>query len=168
MGYQVYRIGNGRWGGYGVPAYCEHPDCNEEIDRGMAFACGEEPFMTELGCDRYFCSKHRLAKGWDAEKEEWCLHTEDCNCEYKEICERCANVEAPFPYKEEHPDWTKHILTHESWEEWRKENPEEVKKRTMKCKWCYKYNAIRHTKCAFPHFVIKLVGIYREIIKRNA
>lgn len=25
--------------------------------------------------------------------------------------------------KKEHPDWLSHILTHESWEEWRQENP---------------------------------------------
>lgn len=56
MDYQVYKVGH-RYGGYGVPSYCEHPDCNAEIDRGMAHACGGEPF-SEVGCDRYFCGKH--------------------------------------------------------------------------------------------------------------
>jgi len=36
MGYQIYQVGK-RWGGYGVPAVCEHPDCDKEIDRGGVF-----------------------------------------------------------------------------------------------------------------------------------
>jgi len=56
MGYQIYKVGK-RWGGYGVPTICEHPGCNEKIDRGYSHACGGEPF-SERGCDRYFCSKH--------------------------------------------------------------------------------------------------------------
>jgi hypothetical protein len=38
---------DGRWKrdiGYGVPAYCDHPGCNEEIDRGLAHVCGGEPY----------------------------------------------------------------------------------------------------------------------------
>ena len=35
-----------RWNrdiGYGVPAYCDHPGCNKEIDRGLSHVCGGEP-----------------------------------------------------------------------------------------------------------------------------
>jgi len=43
-----------RWNrdiGYGVPAYCDHPKCNEEIDRGLAYVCcGEQPYGGEHGC----------------------------------------------------------------------------------------------------------------------
>lgn len=127
MGYAIYSIGHDRHGGYGVPAFCEHPDCNEEIDRGISFACGGQPF-SELGCDRYFCSKHRQYKNWDEEKGQWCNHKDDCECEGAEICDRCATDKAPFDYKNEHPDWVKHVLKHESWAEWRKHNPEIVKK----------------------------------------
>jgi hypothetical protein len=28
--------------GYGVPAYCDHPDCHKKIHRGIAYVCGEE------------------------------------------------------------------------------------------------------------------------------
>lgn len=127
MGYQVYRVGK-RWGGYGVPTYCEQPGCNEEIDRGMSFACGGEPF-SEHGCDRYFCEKHlcptcvhKVFKedGHDCEKNEE-------ECEYKQLCQRCAVGKAPFDYKPEHPDWIKHLLKDKSWATWRKNNPATVK-----------------------------------------
>ena len=115
MGYQVYKVGN-RWGGYGVPTICEHPDCNEEIDRGMSYACGGEPF-SEFGCDRYFCSKHLTHKYFN---------TGDGR-EYVQVCERCAKKKRSFPYKPEHPTWIKHLLTDTSWEGWRDNNPDEVR-----------------------------------------
>lgn len=125
MGYQVYEVGK-RWGGYGVPAYCEHPDCTRaDIDRGMSFACGGEPF-SERGCDRYFCSEHRHFSGFDMEGAP-CKHEDDCKCEFVEVCERCAKGEDPFDYKPEHPTWVKHLLKDKSWAKWRKENPEKVK-----------------------------------------
>lgn len=115
MGYAVYMVGK-RWGGYGVPAICEHPKCNEEINRGMAYACGGEPF-SEWGCDRYFCSKHR----------EYHSFNTGSGRETKEVCARCAKRKLPFPYKPEHQDWINHLLTDESWAEWRKNNPDIVK-----------------------------------------
>ncbi len=117
MGYQIYEVG-GRWGGYGVPSICEYPTCNEEIDRGMSYACGGEPF-SQYGCDRYFCGKHR---------ELHCFNTGEGRREEVEVCERCTKGKKPFPYKPERPEWIKHLLTDESWKEWRKENPEEVRK----------------------------------------
>jgi hypothetical protein len=116
MGYEIYRVGD-RWGGYGVPTICEYPGCNEEIDRGFANACGEEPF-SEIGCDRYFCSKHLQ------------YHNFNIGGGRKSslVCERCAKRKSPFPYKPEHPNWIKHLLTDKSWGEWRKKNPNEVKR----------------------------------------
>ena len=91
--------------GYGVPAYCDHPDCNEEIDRGLAHVCkGQQPYGGE-GCGLYFCSKHQ---SYDGE------------------CERCANNKEPFKAKPDHPEWLKWKLTDESWQKWRDENPKEV------------------------------------------
>jgi hypothetical protein len=126
MGYQVYEVGQ-RWGGYGVPSYCEYPVCNEEIDRGMSYACGGEPF-SEYGCDRYFCSRHLYFTGfYDGEV---CKHDQDidggCVCECVEVCERCSRGEEAFPYKPEHPDWVNHLLKDKSWARWRKENPGKV------------------------------------------
>ncbi len=125
MGYQVYKVGN-RWGGYGVPAICEHPDCKKEIDRGVSYACGEEPF-SEYGCDRYFCEKHLHYTYFDSREEDGiCKHEEDCDCETKNVCERCKKREQSFDYKPEHPTWMKHLIKDKSWSRWRKENPETV------------------------------------------
>lgn len=124
MGYQVYKVGE-RFGGYGVPAICEQPECTKEIDRGMSFACGDEPF-SEYGCDRYFCSEHRYYV-YFKDNGARCRHQNDCGCHAVELCKRCKNGKSPFPYKPEHPDWIKHILTDKTWAQWRKNNPKKVK-----------------------------------------
>lgn len=93
--------------GYGVPAYCDHPDCNEEIDRGLAYVCcHQEPYGGDEGCGLYFCPEHRT--GWDGK------------------CERCEKGRKPFKPKPEHPTWMLHVITDESWAQWRDENPKKV------------------------------------------
>ena len=130
MGYQIYRVGK-RWGGYGVPAICVHPDCNEEIDREVSFACGGEPF-SEFGCDRYFCEKHRYLECWKCDgSSDKCDHDitdKECECECKFVCERCRDGLEPFPYKPETKEWCKWVLKNKSWKEWREkeENKDEV------------------------------------------
>lgn len=100
-----------RWIGYGVPAYCDHPGCMKEIDRGLAHVCcGQQPYGGEEGCGLFFCFEHHDGDG---------------------KCERCAplgeeDCSNPFEPSPEHPDWINHLLTDESWEEWRQENPDEV------------------------------------------
>ena len=103
---------DGRWGrfiGYGVPAYCDYPGCKKEIDRGLAYVCGGEPYGGDDGCGLYFCDEH---------------HSEGHNCR---LCVRCAKGKEPFEPKPEHPQWVRHLLKDKSWEEWRKENPQQVK-----------------------------------------
>jgi len=114
MGYEIYRVGK-RWAGYGVPAICEHPGCEEKIDRGFSFACGGEP-NSERGCDRYFCLKHLY------------YHTFNVNGERQTttVCKRCHTYKPPFPYKPETKEWAKHLLTDPSWKEWRNNHKEEV------------------------------------------
>lgn len=106
--------------GYGVPAYCDHPGCMAEIDRGLAYVCGGEPYGGEFGCGLYFCGSHL----WHAEREE----------RLYQLCERCQQADEhgeygtnPFTPTKEHPEWIAHKLTHESWAEWRAEHPDEVK-----------------------------------------
>jgi hypothetical protein len=97
-----------RWIGYGVPAYCDHPKCNTEIDRGLGYVCGGEPYGGERGCGLFFCGEHLHVPG--------------------QLCPRCATYRSR-PYKRikpEHPDWVRHMLTHESWAQWRTENSAEV------------------------------------------
>ncbi len=89
--------------GYGVPAFCDHPDCDAEIDRGLSYVCGAEPYGGEDGCGLYFCLRHQLGD--------------------KNQCERCVEDAAPFMPKPDHPRWIAHKATDPSWEAWRKEQP---------------------------------------------
>ena len=92
--------------GYGVPAFCDYPGCGKDIDRGLYHVCGDAPYGGEHGCGLYFCGQHLLPT----------------------LCERCESGEQPFEPTKEHPRWINHKLTDESWQQWRDENPEEVKK----------------------------------------
>ena len=96
--------------GYGVPATCDHPGCGEQIDRGLAYVCGGEPYGGERGCGLYFCYAHLYLYA-----------------RLPQLCERCApRKKEPFEPTPDVPEWVHHKLTDESWQEWRDENPEEV------------------------------------------
>lgn len=88
--------------GYGVLAYCDYPDCNEEIDRGLANVCGAEPFGVITGCGLYFCQKHLSCIG--------------------QLCVRCRMGVEPFTPKPDHPAWVNHKATDPSWRAWRESN----------------------------------------------
>lgn len=94
--------------GYGVPAFCDFPGCKAEIDRGLSYVCGSEPYGGAVGCGLYFCEKHR--SHWRRnETGEMVL-----------VCYRCSRNKDPFKPKPEHPDWLHHKATDPSWAEWRK------------------------------------------------
>jgi hypothetical protein len=116
MGYGVYEV-NGRDAGYHVPAICDHPDCNEEIDRGVSYVCGDEPGGGEHGCGFYFCGEHLLIRVAGLLGDEPQL---------PQRCERCCNGEQPFDMKPDHLQWVGWKLQHKSWQDWRDDNPEEV------------------------------------------
>lgn len=109
MGYAVY-FREGRWAGYGVPAVCDQPECDEEIDRGLDYICGDEP-GGERGCGLYFCGEHLYYNATDGDPA---------------MCERCCNEEPAFDPKPDAAQWVSHMLTHDSWQEWRDENPAQV------------------------------------------
>ena len=96
--------------GYGVPAFCDHPGCNAEIDRGLGFVCGGEPQGGEHGCGLFVCGEHQHA-----------------NSKCSQLCQHCADRrrKALTP-SQDHPDWINHKLTDASWQRWRDENPDEV------------------------------------------
>lgn len=98
-----------RFIGYGVPAYCDYPRCNKEIDRGLANVCGSDPYGGEDGCGLFFCSDHLII---DKRKGQ--------------LCKRCCAGKKPYKPKPEHPKWINHILTDKTWKEWRKQNKEYV------------------------------------------
>lgn len=94
------------WGrdiGYGVPAVCDQPECTVEIDRGLAYVCGGEPYGGDKGCGLYFCYEHLLLCQDDPQH-----------------CDRCCASEKPHEPKPDLPRWTQHKLTDPSWADWRK------------------------------------------------
>lgn len=98
--------------GYGVPATCDHPGCDEKIDRGLSHVCGGDPYGGYRGCGLHFCSDHLYL-----------------SARLPQLCDRCSpRKRKPFTAKPDHLDWIKWKLTDESWEQWRAENPEEVKR----------------------------------------
>jgi len=110
---------DGQWErdiGYGVPAFCDHPGCGKEIDRGLAYVCGGDPYGGEHGCGLYFCAEHREVRTFGRGKSE----------ETVEVCRRCRWGKESFAATPDHPRWIAHKLTDPSWKEWRDENP----------KWC--------------------------------
>lgn len=97
--------------GYGVPCLCDHPDCSEEINRGLSYVCGGEPYGGEDGCGLYFCANHLVG--------------------YSGLCERCEKMKDPFDPKPDVREWVEWKLKDESWLEWREENPAEVEAMTL-------------------------------------
>lgn len=85
--------------GYSVTAYCDHPDCNIEIDRGLSYVCGGDPYGGDFGCGLFFCDEHLqhviTLTGENNEKLE-------VGCQ---LCERCAENQDPFEAKQDHPEW---------------------------------------------------------------
>lgn len=97
--------------GYDVPATCDHPGCEEEIDRGLGYVCGGEPYGGEHGCGLYFCGAHLF------------VGRKGCRCL------RCSHgLEGPFEAKPDRPLWLRWKLRDETWRLWREENPDEVKR----------------------------------------
>lgn len=132
MGWAVgFDHANNRDIGYGVPATCDHPECDKKIDRGLAYVCGGDVYGGEDGCGLFFCYEHLVyATRTTPEGEE--EHS-------PQLCEVCAehwsveydnpdqhSLPAHFDPKPDHPEWIEHKLTCPSWEDWRKENPKFV------------------------------------------
>lgn len=63
MGYGYYTVDLGRPAGYMVLATCDKRGCENEIDRGLGYLCGNDPgqFGGGPGCGRYYCEDHG---GW--------------------------------------------------------------------------------------------------------
>lgn len=99
--------------GYGVPAVCDHPGCNEKINRGLGYVCGGEPYGEPGGCGLYFCGLHRQHRRHG-----------------KPVCQRCRYRHGPFQAKPDVREWVEHKLNDPSWAEWREENPTQVKAMT--------------------------------------
>ena len=91
--------------GYSVPAFCDHPGCSEEINRGMAYVCGNDIYGGEYGCGMHFCRKHLYGSR---------------RCSQR--CFRCHTGGWNFPIKPDHPRWLRWKAIYLSWVEWRREH----------------------------------------------
>lgn len=113
MGYSVgYDPNWGRDVGYGVPAECDHPECSEQIDRGLYYVCGSDVFGGEYGCGLYFCEDHLP---WSAPVGT------DADGDFMRLCDQCEQGDVPFTPKEDILEWVVHKLTDPSWEQWRQQ-----------------------------------------------
>ncbi len=114
MGWSIgFEAARNRDIGYGVPAYCDHPECTEKIDRGLGYVCGGDAYGGEHGCGLFFCSTH--------------LHMAGSRRDNKPLCVRCLKSRPlGFAPKPDHPEWVEWKLTDDSWKQWRGENPDEV------------------------------------------
>ena len=97
-----------RWVGYGVPAICDHPKCSAEIDRGLGYVCGADIYGGVRGCGLFFCPDHLRYNGGTS------------------VCTPCLYRKPPYPMKEDSIEWVRHLLTDESWADWRIANHDEV------------------------------------------
>jgi len=102
--------------GYGVPAYCDHPECSKEIDRGLSYVCANQEPRGGEGCGLYFCEEH---KGFF--KEAVTQDDEELEPLISDCCLRCREGKEPFTPKPEHPEWIAWKQTDPSWAEWRRE-----------------------------------------------
>jgi len=101
--------------GYGVPAQCDHPDCAEEIHRGLAYVCGDDVYGGEHGCGLFFCYAHLAYTA-----------TADGSDVMPQRCDRCVDGADPFPAKPDVAEWLNHKLSDETWAKWRDEHADEV------------------------------------------
>ncbi|WP_218001268.1 hypothetical protein [Nocardia thailandica] len=76
----------------------------------------------ETGCGLYICANH-LAFLLDGEDDA--LHIDG-----EQRCDRCLSDEEPFTPTPDRPEWITHKLTDPSWQRWRDEHPDEVRKLT--------------------------------------
>lgn len=98
--------------GYGVPSICDHPGCGVEINRGLSYVCGGEPYGGERGCGLYFCGKHLSVPFMQIASQ---------------LCAKCyPRIRKPFTPTPDTAEWVNWKLTDDSWDEWRKGNVDEV------------------------------------------
>lgn len=119
--------------GYGVPAVCDHPDCEKKIDRGFTHVCGNPPYG-QGGCGLHFCNEHlEYAPGHEppemfvrppgaepfGKEDIETLLTEAMKIRVQ-LCERCRADLPPFEMKPDCEEWIQWKMQDESWAEWRK------------------------------------------------
>jgi hypothetical protein len=52
------QLADGTQVGYGVESVCHHPDCEDQIDKGLGYVCGGMHEGGDHGCGNYYCQDH--------------------------------------------------------------------------------------------------------------
>lgn len=114
-----------RYVGYGVPAICDFPECGAPIDRGLAYVCGGDPFGGQHGCGLYLCGDHRSLGRVPADMFDPLVAGDDTedDGQWAELCGRCHAGGQPFEHTPDVREWLDHIMTHETWSDWRLDCP---------------------------------------------
>lgn len=96
MGWSIgWDSDHGRWRGYGVPAYCDAKGCMVEIDRGLGWVCD-----AHLGDEDFNDEDHPVF-----------------------VCGKHTCADVDWSDVPEHPTWLEHVLSDDSWAQWRTDNP---------------------------------------------
>ncbi len=85
--------------GDSVPAKCDLDGCEVDIDRGLAYVCGGDPYGGEHGCGEFFCLPHLAWYSY------WTEEGQDEECLSPQMCATCG------------ADWEKRGLTEEEYYE---------------------------------------------------
>ena len=86
--------------GNGVPAVCDHPGCDADIDRGFAYVCDDVVgHGVTHGCGGYFCPQHLYLAATVPADPGFCkqLCTGCAEKHDRGECEECAEMPAPGP-----------------------------------------------------------------------
>lgn len=95
----------------------KHRRCPAEIDRGLSFVCGGEPYGGEHGCGLFFCRPHLVHAGDRRGNAQ--------------LCARCyAGKGKTYDPTPDTPEWIEHKATHPSWAEWRDQQKENANGRS--------------------------------------
>jgi hypothetical protein len=73
----------GRDIGYAIEATCDHPGCEEQINRGISYACGQMHGENGVDCEKYFCDAHLRSLVITNN----CHHGSCCR-----VCDECAQI----------------------------------------------------------------------------
>lgn len=93
--------------GFDVPGVCDHPDCNNAINRGMDHVCGSEPYGGDSNCGLYFCKDH-------LEMKKPILGEEPVA-----TCAQCAAGKTPYKPSNDTEEWIHYKQTSNYWAGWR-------------------------------------------------
>lgn len=82
----------GRGIGYLFDGTCDHPGCEEKLNRRLSYACGGMHGQNGLSCEGYFCEKHTKYARCDEYGGNLCFQcTQEAIDSGLILCDECAH-----------------------------------------------------------------------------